>query len=206
MDHKIVLISGKQGSGKSTLADGLEKVAQAHGYMPYRTRFAKVLYEMHDAVCAVAKKYGIPVKEPKEGELLQWIGTEWGRNTKGENVWVDALKSDIAGRIALANTDDAAYGGWPPEKLCIIIDDMRFPNELYAFNRPEFNVTKVRLEATKEARKARCSYWRENDQHPSEIALDEYVMREDGFDKLIRTDSMSAQETLDWTTKGVFSP
>ena len=39
-------------------------------------RFAAPLYEMHDSIGEVARKYGIPFAE-KESLLLQLLGTEW---------------------------------------------------------------------------------------------------------------------------------
>lgn len=190
--HKIILLSGKQGSGKSTLADGLEKAARDYGFAPVRTRFAKVLYEMHNAACAVAKKYGVQVN-PKEGEMLQWIGTEWGRILKGQNVWVSALKTDV---------EQTMKSYLPGHKLCFIIDDMRFQNEFDAFSRSEeLGVFKLRLEADRETRKARCSYWRENDTHPSETGLDHLVdflksYQGEGFDTIINSGVLKQDEVL----------
>jgi energy-coupling factor transporter ATP-binding protein EcfA2 len=208
MKHKIILLSGKQGSGKSTLADGLEIMAREHGYEPMRTRFAKILYEMHDAAIAVAKKYGIKAG-PKEGEMLQWIGTEWGRMLKGENVWVNALKNYVEQEIA--NAEDPIYiagrfptsPDWQP-KLCFVIDDMRFVNEFEAFGGD--GILKIRLEADREVRKARCSYWRENETHISETGLDHLIMADagSGFDAIVRSDLMDTQQVLDFVTKAAF--
>lgn len=208
--HKIILISGKQGSGKSTLADGLEKVAREYGYLPVRTRFAKILYEMHDAAVAVAKRYGIPAG-PKEGEMLQWLGTEWGRNLKGENVWVNAVKTYIEEKAVLRDDDPTDPFGLRP--LCFIIDDMRFVNEFEAFsgtklmtNGTKLSALKIRLEADKEIRKARCSYWRENDQHPSETSLDHLIDIETGggFDQIINSGCINSDEVLDFVVEEAF--
>lgn len=176
----VVLISGKQGSGKSTLADNLVSNLKEKGYSVHRTRFAKVLYEMHDAAIAVAKKYDIQAG-PKEGEMLQWLGTEWGRNLKGQNVWVDALKKDL--NLAQAAGAEIA-----------VIDDCRFENELdFLDNDDTHSAMKVRLEADKEIRKARCSYWRENDTHISETGLDHRLI---SFEFVYRTDKIDADSLL----------
>jgi len=206
MKHKMVLISGKQGSGKSTLAEGLFNNAVVYGHLPVYLRFASVIYEMHDAALAVAKKYGVPVNK-KEGDLLQYIGTEWGRALKGENVWVNALKTrveqEIVEREILPNGVD-----YP---LLVVIDDMRFPNEFNAFMDSQLmvdgtflEVKKLRLVADTETRKARCSYWRENDQHTSETGLDIYA-DEGKFDLYIGTSGvMGAEETLNIAIEAVF--
>jgi len=175
----IILISGKQGSGKSSTADAIFLNFGSH--RAYRTRFAKALYLIHDAACAKAKEFGIDVKE-KEGEMLQWIGTEWGRTLKGNNVWVDALKEDLK-----KNMKDDTYA---------IIDDCRFLNEFHAFDDDkDFRTIKVRFECDKETRKKRVNYWRENDEHPSETDLDNYTA-EGKFDLTVDTDKNNISDTL----------
>jgi nucleoside-triphosphatase THEP1 len=183
---KVLMISGKQGSGKSSLADALATRLVETGHNVYRTRFAKVIYEMHDAVRDIGRKYGIDMPE-KDGPLLQYLGTERGRNVHGDNVWVDALKKDIS---LNAGKNDI-----------VIIDDMRFENECDAFDGESPNVAQIRLEADKEVRKQRCSMWRENDTHPSEIGLDKYSYEtmngiKEHFDLVIKTDTYDADETL----------
>jgi hypothetical protein len=96
-----------------------------------------------------------------DGPLLQMLGTEWGRNTRDADIWVRAFKSSAMSYW------EATPGG------IIIVDDVRFPNELGIFDYDE-NVRKltVRLNADKATRKGRADKWRENDEHLSEIALD----------------------------------
>ena len=191
MKTKIVMISGKQGSGKSTLADSLQGLARECGYTPYRTRFAKVIYEMHDAVRDIGHKYGVAYPH-KNGPLLQLLGTELGRNMFGEDVWVNALKKDIE----LSTSGD--------DKVLVIIDDMRFKNEFDAFTATaDTQVYKIRLEASKETRKARCPAWRDNDTHPSETDLDDYS-RGAAFDHLINADKFDQDTVLAIVLRNVF--
>jgi hypothetical protein len=96
----------------------------------------------------------------KEGPLLQYLGTEFGRNGYGVNVWVDILKKKLA-----------PYMEPGPTKLLISIDDCRFENEFDAF--PE--ALRVRLECPEEIRKVRADSWRDNSNHPSEVGLDAYA-------------------------------
>ncbi len=149
----VILISGKQGSGKTTLTKGLVE-ALSPRYTVRVLKFADIIYQMHDAVCQIAQQYGISTLA-KEGTLLQLLGTEWGRKTKGENIWADAAKNK-----ALAVNEDL-----------IIIDDCRFPNEFDTFP----DAIKIRLDAPLEARKERADSWRENSEHISETALDQYA-------------------------------
>lgn len=182
---RIILLSGKQGSGKSTLQEALRLAINAQpesAALP--ANFADILYEMHDEVRAVAKHYGIPLVQPKDGVLLQLLGTEWGRKTLGENVWVDALKNYLA-RMESAH-------GKNVKNLTAIVGDCRFENEFDAF--PE--AFKVRLRASTDVRKARCSMWRPNDQHPSEIGLDAYD-NANRFDLVLDTNEGSVDSCVE---------
>jgi hypothetical protein len=111
-------------------------------------------------------------------------------------VWVNALKTEVYKEM----TD--MKRGQP--YICFFIDDARFVNEITAFDRCLVNVdvVKVRLAATKEARRERCSYWRDNDLHVSETGLDDY----NDWDVMVNTGSVSAEETLDTVVRRVFSP
>ncbi len=156
MNKVIVGISGKQGSGKTTLSRGIQNSFSGWGISSEVLKFAQPLYEMHDAVRSVLQKYGYSPYdyEKKDGNLLQLLGTEWGRDTLGEGVWCDILK----------------FRANASESKIVIVDDCRFLNELSAIK--EFNNFTVRLEAPSKIRKARAEVWRDKENHPSEIALD----------------------------------
>lgn len=49
---------------------------------------------------------------------MQTLGTEWGRNTLGENIWVEIAKSAIQTSLDAGNP--------------VVVDDLRFPNEFEA--------------------------------------------------------------------------
>lgn len=157
--NTVYMIHGKQGSGKSTLAEALHK--KLLRIRPSRRmRFASVLYEMHDAVLTIARNSGIKVKDI-DADLLQILGTEWGRSKLGEDVWVGALYHN-AMKFFEVNRDSA-----------IVIEDCRFENELNTFSGLSVDVVKVKLIAPEELRKQRCGpKWRENTEHPSETGLD----------------------------------
>ena len=163
---RSIILSGKQGSGKTTLAKMFASVPHF-----YYVRFASVIYEMHNAVLDIGRKYGI--KKDLDKTLLQLLGTEWGRETLHKDVWVSCLQKKVA---LMQRHDPNAH---------FIIDDCRFPNELSAFP----NFLKIRLECDRDIRKERVSQWRDNENHVSETALDSNL---EWFDYVIDTGRMDA--------------
>jgi len=96
MEIKTVLISGKMGSGKTTIGNALmEKYHKSKGFSCENPFFASTIYEMHDQCLRVLKERGIRRDIKKDGRLLQLLGTEWGRETIDDNVWVDCLRGQI---------------------------------------------------------------------------------------------------------------
>lgn len=174
-------ISGKQGSGKSTTAELIASRCGELGLTWSRGRFAAPLYEMHDAVLQIAKKYNIDRSHlKKDGPLLQLLGTEWGRNTIHENVWVQALEYT---RLLACKENSVDI---------FIVEDLRFKNEFHGFTGDLGPVLKVRLECPREIRMQRVEMWRPNDTHPSETDLDEYVVQ-GKFDLVFHTDQESTE-------------
>lgn len=194
---KVILLSGKQGSGKTSTADAVARGLMAHGIpMPkdhikkevgevyilgpsvMRIRFAQPLYEMHDAVLKVLASYGVVRPElVKDGPLLQLLGTEWGRKTIDENIWVDLVRN---------STQECGAD-------FVVIDDARFENEFNAFGAPR--CLRVRLEAPQEVRKSRCSMWRDVTDHPSEVSLDAYAS-DRMFDLYLDTENQTKEENV----------
>jgi hypothetical protein len=116
----IVAFTGLAGSGKSTAA---RRLVEGHGYE--RIRFAGPLKAMLAALgCTPAEIDGdrkeVPCdllcgKTPRQAQ--QWLGTEWGRDMIGPDVWIRAW------RAAVERTLPGS---------CIVVDDCRFPNEAAA--------------------------------------------------------------------------
>jgi len=131
---------------------------------------------MHDAVLSIAKKYNIDRSHlKKDGPLLQLLGTEWGRNTIDQDVWVKAL--EFTRFLACRENSVDVF----------IVEDLRFKNEFNGFLPNYGPVMKVRLECPKEVRMQRAEMWRPNDNHPSETDLDDYAAQ-GKFDLLFNTD------------------
>jgi energy-coupling factor transporter ATP-binding protein EcfA2 len=161
MNKDVIVLSGPQGSGKTTIMQKLCESVPAET-LAFNLIFADTIYGIHNYAYELLKERGVtpPPGFVKDGKLLQFLGTEWGRNTFGENVWVNCLLGQM----------EVIRGCRPGEKNLFIISDCRFRNEFDGVDG-----FKVRLEAPKELRKARCSQWRENDAHPSEVDLNGYA-------------------------------
>jgi len=121
----VGLYSSTAQSGKSTVADVLER---EYGYR--RIKFASGLKTMARALLAslgyigeeLERRIDWDLKEefiPELGVtsrfLQQTIGTEWGRQTVSESIWID---------IASAQIEQSIRAGVP-----VVVDDVRFPNE-----------------------------------------------------------------------------
>jgi hypothetical protein len=117
-DTKLVGFAGLIGSGKTTAAQFLEKELQFK-----RVRFAGPLKAMMAALGLSQMEIDDPHMKEQPSELLcgktprwamQSIGTEWGRNMIGDDLWVNAWKR--------------ACEGYP----YVVADDVRYPNEAEA--------------------------------------------------------------------------
>lgn len=133
---------------------------------------------MHDACRQVLKDYAYEPYdyETKDGDLLQLLGTEWGRK-KDSQIWVKLLLNQL--RML------------PPDSM-VTVEDCRFENEFDAFmNVP--GVISVRLEASRATRMARAEMWRKVEDHASEVGLDHYAAM-GKFDLLLDADKHSQEE------------
>lgn len=177
MKKRIFILSGKQGSGKTTYAKYLQAFLGLDNTKVLK--FAAPLYALHDRCLPLLKQYGVrPESMEKDGELLQVLGSEYGRKRIGESVWVD-----IVVRQAHAWLSES-------ERNFVIIDDARFENEVDTFREDAYL---IRLTAPEEVRKKRCSYWREDTSHSSETGLDRYE-REMRFDIVLETQHETTKE------------
>ena len=178
----IILISGKQGSGKTTVTGNLTAALQAKGYEVTPVKFAGPLYAMHDAVLKVLAFYGVTRNIVKDGPLLQMLGTDWGRKTIADDIWVQLAKNRVKDILTTATNPNQA----------VIIDDCRFENEFDAFP----DAYKVRLDCPRDIRKTRCEAWRTDEMHLSETGLDNYA--ELGkFDAYFQSENLTSKDIAD---------
>lgn len=185
MTPKVIIISGKQGSGKTTLQKQVQSKLYALGNRVELINFADIIYQIHDYAINVLEGVGVKRDLVKDGVLLQLLGTEWGRKTIQENVWCQIAKNRIENMAK--NMHNVGY---------VILGDCRFENELDFFP----DALKIRLNCDREIRKARCSQWRENDTHPSEVGLDMYSTA-GAFNLYFDTGSVSIDDTVEITLK-----
>ena len=150
---KIILISGKAQHGKTSTADILEKHMKQAGKKVIQINYADYV----KFVCA--KYYGWDGRKDERGRhILQYVGTDIFR-ARDTNFWVDTV-------IRFARAVQADYD-------FMLIGDWRFPNEYTRW--VETGITDI----------CRVRVYRpgfdngltpEQNNHPSEIALDTFPM------------------------------
>lgn len=127
MKPAIIGITGPLGGGKTTLANIL---VEQHGY--HRYRFAGILKDMIEVLGVSRDQIDGKLKNDPDDKLLcgktprwamQSLGTEWGRKCIGEDIWVNATMEKI-NRFRVSRR----------VPTYIVIDDVRFPNEVRAIN------------------------------------------------------------------------
>lgn len=166
MTNKIIGLTGPKMVGKSTYAKSIEGAI----ILSFATPIKKML-----KVILPGEKYLNFKEEPipnfpdniNTRQLLQSLGTEWGREGVYPNIWID-----LAYKAALPHIG----------KRTIVFDDIRFPNEAWAIRRWG-NTHGVLSEIVHISRKGYEPD--ENDHHVSEAGLpksmiDKWVSVEDG--------------------------
>lgn len=128
----IIGLCGLAGAGKSTVARHL---ADKHGYA--LVPFAGPLKAMSRAFGLTHREMAGDLKEaPCETlcgktprQFMQWLGTEFGRDMIGPEIWVNAWKRGIE-QVAADSTYEQR-SRWHGRPL-IVSDDVRFANEAAA--------------------------------------------------------------------------
>jgi cytidylate kinase len=117
MDTKIIGLAGPAGVGKSFLAMKLKGIT--HGELfSFAANIRMGLYIMGLSINYEDKR--APVYNGKSTrDLMKSLGTEWGREKVGQDIWVDLLMA----RIDQCDSHSA------------VIDDVRFPNEAQAIRK-----------------------------------------------------------------------
>lgn len=111
----LIGLNGSMGVGKST---AVALISGLVGKQAQLVKFAQPLYDMQEFIY---KRISLVHKRPadfvKDRKLLQWLGSDWGRDTVSKTLWVDLWKAQVA-EIAFKDRD-----------ALIVCDDVRFDNE-----------------------------------------------------------------------------
>ena len=111
----IVAFTGGMGVGKSTAINQLNQLINGK---TLNIKFAQPLYDMQEMIYGlISGVHAPPEGFVKDRKLLQWLGTDWGRDTISESLWVDLWKQEVKRKEFMEN---------PKAITC---DDCRFPNE-----------------------------------------------------------------------------
>src|ERR1051326_4487303 len=114
MRNLIIGLNGGYGSGKSTATDLLKE----SGNVVCLLKFALPLYQIQEfCYRVISPVYTRPEDFVKDRKLLQWLGTDWGRETISQSIWVDLWRIKAQ---QIAERDD---------QVVIVCDDVRFDNE-----------------------------------------------------------------------------
>lgn len=115
----IIGFTGEMGSGKSTAIDMLRDIATPNTVRA--VKFAAPLYAAQEYLYTlISSVYERPASFVKDRRLLQWLGTDWGRETVSETLWVDLWKKK------------ARELSFEYPKSVIVSDDVRFNDEAQA--------------------------------------------------------------------------
>jgi hypothetical protein len=116
--NKIVAFSGLMHSGKTTCAEILETHLAMSIYYPKMIKFAQPLYDIQNYVY---ERTRLEKPKTKDRELLQYLGTEWGRK-KDTDLWINLWRQEV-------RTYRFKTSSMPDDVHIVICDDLRFENE-----------------------------------------------------------------------------
>lgn len=114
----LITFTGAMGVGKSTAINYLHSRARR----AKNVKFAQSLYDIQEFIYdLISPVYQRPKTFIKDRKLLQWLGTDWGRDTISPTLWVDLWKANV----------EMAMGGFSSNEV-VTCDDVRFDNEAQA--------------------------------------------------------------------------
>lgn len=112
----LIGFNGQMGSGKSTAIQALKDYVFPRDVTILK--FAQPLYDMQEFIYrrinSVHERLDTFTKDRK---LLQWLGTDWGRDTINPNLWVSIWETAVRDLRT-----------WRKDPI-IVCDDVRFDNE-----------------------------------------------------------------------------
>lgn len=112
---KLIGFNGTMGVGKSTAIQCLKDNTRSSVRL---VKFAQPLYDMQENIYRrIQSVYTRPSDFKKDRKLLQWLGTDWGRDTISPTLWIDIWKAEVK---KIRHEEPLAT---------IVCDDVRFDNE-----------------------------------------------------------------------------
>lgn len=110
---KLIGFNGMMGVGKS---EAIQEIKDRSKLPVELVKFAGPLYDMQEMIYRrIQSVYNRPADFKKDRKLLQWLGTEWGRETISKTIWVDLWKAEVTAALARGSV--------------VVCDDVRFDNE-----------------------------------------------------------------------------
>ncbi len=112
----LIGFNGGMGCGKSTAIQALKDFVFPRDVL--LVKFAQPLYDMQEFVYRrISSVHTRPDDFKKDRKLLQWLGTDWGRDTISQDLWVSIWQAEVADLRT-----------WHKDPI-IVCDDVRFDNE-----------------------------------------------------------------------------
>lgn len=121
---RLIGICGKARSGKDVASQFLVDTHQFHTYKmaaPIKRALA-AMFQVDPEFIENQKEDMLPNHVYTPRELLQTMGTEWGRDTVGMDIWLDFLRREWD---EINQYNNSTYGPLPG----LVISDIRFDNE-----------------------------------------------------------------------------
>lgn len=136
MISKLVAFTGKMGSGKTT---AINCIRSLQNKMLVPVKFAQPLYDIQEyAYKRIENVYQRPENFIKDRKLLQFLGTEWGRQVIRDSLWVDIWANEV--NNILKNYSN----------VIVVTDDVRYDNEAEAILKLGGAIIKVESSRTDE--------------------------------------------------------
>lgn len=122
----IIGFNGSMGVGKSTAI----KVIQDNLHLKTVVlKFAQPLYDMQEMIYRrINSVYERPENFVKDRKLLQWLGTDWGREIS-ETLWVDLWMQQVAVHLN--------------KGFIVLCDDVRYDNEAELIKKLKGSIIKI---------------------------------------------------------------
>ena len=155
--------TGYKQSGKNTVASIL---AQHIPYFNDCVKFESFAAGVKDEVCKAFDITRIHLEKIKNNPIvrktLQNVGTEWGRDERGKDIWIKQLDERVQ---KFKHTEKSVY---------VFVTDVRFPDEAEYIRNQKGFIVKVERKGQKNT-----------DEHRSETLIDsiqqDYTIYNDGF-------------------------